>query len=79
MVYPNGISTSLPRDVQDVMIASIPGLETAAILQYGYAIEYDFIDPRSLSRSLELKALPRCSWLVRSMAPQAMKRRRRRV
>lgn len=57
-VYPNGISTSLPRDVQDAMIASIPGLETAAILQYGYAIEYDFIDPRSLSRSLELKALP---------------------
>ena len=57
-VYPNGISTSLPRDVQDAMIASIPGLETAAILQYGYAIEYDFIDPRSLSRSLELKELP---------------------
>ena len=45
-VYPNGISTSLPRDVQDALVASIPGLETAAILQYGYAIEYDFIDPR---------------------------------
>lgn len=57
-VYPNGISTSLPRDVQDAMIASIPGLERAAIMQYGYAIEYDFIDPRSLSRILELKALP---------------------
>ena len=57
-VYPNGISTSLPRDVQDAMVASIPGLERAAILQYGYAIEYDFIDPRSLSRILELKALP---------------------
>ena len=57
-VYPNGISTSLPRDVQDAMIASIPGLEDAVILQYGYAIEYDFIDPRSLSRILELKALP---------------------
>ena len=56
-VYPNGISTSLPRDVQDAMIATIPGLESAAILQYGYAIEYDFIDPRSLSRILELKAL----------------------
>ena len=40
------------------MIASIPGLETAKILQYGYAIEYDFIDPRALSRMLELKALP---------------------
>jgi len=57
-VYPNGISTSLPRDVQDAMIASIPGLESAKILQYGYAIEYDFIDPRALSRMLELKALP---------------------
>ena len=57
-VYPNGISTSLPRDVQDAMVASIPGLETARILQHGYAIEYDFIDPRSLSRTLQLKAMP---------------------
>ncbi|MDC0337401.1 tRNA uridine-5-carboxymethylaminomethyl(34) synthesis enzyme MnmG [Alphaproteobacteria bacterium] len=57
-VYPNGISTSLPRDVQSVMIASIPGLETAKILQFGYAIEYDFVDPRALRRSLALKALP---------------------
>ena len=57
-VYPNGISTSLPRDVQSAMIASIPGLEAAKILQFGYAIEYDFVDPRSLSRSLALKALP---------------------
>ena len=57
-VYPNGISTSLPRDVQDRIVASIPGLETARIMQYGYAIEYDFIDPRALSRSLALKAMP---------------------
>ena len=57
-VYPNGISTSLPRDVQDRMIASIPGLERAKILRYGYAIEYDCIDPRALTRRLELKALP---------------------
>ena len=57
-VYPNGISTSLPRDVQSAMIASIPGLEAAKILQFGYAIEYDYVDPRSLSRSLALKALP---------------------
>jgi len=57
-VYPNGISTSLPRDVQDRMIASIPGLEQARILRYGYAIEYDCIDPRALTRRLELKALP---------------------
>ena len=57
-IYPNGISTSLPRDVQDAMIASIPGLEQAKILQYGYAIEYDFIDPRALRRTLELKKCP---------------------
>ena len=57
-VYPNGISTSLPRHVQDAVVASIPGLETASILQYGYAIEYDFIDPRALTRSLSLKAMP---------------------
>ena len=57
-VYPNGISTSLPRDVQSAMIASIPGLASAKILQFGYAIEYDFVDPRSLSRSLALKTLP---------------------
>ena len=57
-VYPNGISTSLPRDVQSAMIATIPGLESAKILQFGYAIEYDFVDPRALRRSLALKALP---------------------
>ena len=57
-VYPNGISTSLPRHVQDELVASIPGLESASILQYGYAIEYDFIDPRALSRTLALKAMP---------------------
>ena len=57
-VYPNGISTSLPRHVQDAMIATIPGLERAKILQYGYAIEYDFVDPRALRRSLEVKNLP---------------------
>ena len=57
-IYPNGISTSLPRHVQDAMISSIPGLETVKILQYGYAIEYDFVDPRALRRSLEVKTLP---------------------
>ena len=57
-VYPNGISTSLPRDVQDAMIKTIPGLEHAAIFRYGYAIEYDCIDPRALTRQLELKAIP---------------------
>lgn len=54
-VYPNGISTSLPRDVQDDFIHSIPGLEKAEILRPGYAIEYDFCDPRELRRTLETK------------------------
>ena len=54
-VYPNGISTSLPRDIQDLYIKSIMGLENVEILQYGYAIEYDFIDPRELYATLETK------------------------
>ena len=57
-VYPNGISTSLPKDVQEAMIASIPGLEKAEIIRYGYAIEYDCIDPRALTRRLEVKSMP---------------------
>ncbi len=56
-IYPNGISTSLPRSVQTQMIATIDGLEKAEILQFGYAIEYDFIDPRALKPNLELKNL----------------------
>lgn len=57
-VYPNGLSTSLPEDAQAAMIASIPGLEQAKVLRWGYAIEYDFIDPRGLALTLETKALP---------------------
>ncbi len=57
-VYPNGISTSLPLDVQTAYVQSIYGLEQAVILQPGYAIEYDYIDPRSLRPSLEVKNAP---------------------
>ena len=57
-VYPNGISTSLPMDVQVAYVQSIVGLETTKILQPGYAIEYDYIDPRSLRETLELRDVP---------------------
>ncbi len=58
-VYPNGISTSLPEDVQAAMIASMPGLERARILRPGYAIEYDHVDPRAMTPALEVRAVPR--------------------
>ena len=57
-VYPNGISTSLPADVQESYVRTIAGLESVHILQPGYAIEYDYFDPRELRPSLELRALP---------------------
>ncbi|MBS0248282.1 MAG: tRNA uridine-5-carboxymethylaminomethyl(34) synthesis enzyme MnmG [Proteobacteria bacterium] len=57
-VYPNGISTSLPEDVQKAIVASIPGLDKTRIVRPGYAIEYDFVDPRQLKLTLETKKLP---------------------
>lgn len=57
-VYPNGISTSLPEEVQEAFLRSIPGLQDVRIIQPGYAIEYDHVDPRELSHTLETRRIP---------------------
>ena len=56
-VYPNGISTSLPEDVQTALLKTIPGLENVGVRRPGYAIEYDYVDPRELSAALEVKQI----------------------
>ena len=58
-VYPNGVSTSLPTDVQEAFLKTLPGLERVQITQHGYAIEYDYVDPRELLPTLETKRLSR--------------------
>ncbi|MBE7197012.1 MAG: tRNA uridine-5-carboxymethylaminomethyl(34) synthesis enzyme MnmG [Parafilimonas terrae] len=58
VVYPNGISTALPEDVQHAIVRAIPGLEAARILRPGYAIEYDYVDPRELDAGLQVKRQP---------------------
>lgn len=58
LIYPNGISTSLPQEVQLQLVRSIRGLENAEIIKPGYAIEYDYVDPRELRNTLELKKIP---------------------
>jgi tRNA uridine 5-carboxymethylaminomethyl modification enzyme len=57
-VYPNGISTSLPAEVQDEFVRAIPGLEKVRFVRHGYAIEYDFVDPRELTHTLETRRAP---------------------
>ncbi|WP_304179686.1 tRNA uridine-5-carboxymethylaminomethyl(34) synthesis enzyme MnmG [Phenylobacterium aquaticum] len=57
-VYPNGISTSVSPETQDLFLRTIPGLEAVHVKRYGYAIEYDYVDPRELSPALEVKRLP---------------------
>jgi tRNA uridine 5-carboxymethylaminomethyl modification enzyme len=73
-VYPNGISTSLPADVQIDLVRSMAGLERAEIMQPGYAVEYDYVDPRILDRLSRSVTSPVFIWRARSTAPPAMRK-----
>ena len=79
-IYVNGLSMSLPRDVQDAIVRALPGLEDAEILRHAYAVEYDFVQPTELDPIARNEASCRaCFSPVRSTARRATKRRRRRV
>lgn len=78
-IYPNGISTSLPFDVQMQIVRSMEGMQNARIIRPGYAIEYDFFDPRDLKPTLESKFIQACSSPARSTAPPGMKKPPRRA
>ena len=73
-IYPNGISTSLPFDVQMQIVRSMQGMENAKIVRPGYAIEYDFFDPRDLKPTLESKFIRVCSSQARLTAPPGTKK-----
>src|SRR3546814_10096726 len=66
LVYPNGISTSLPADVQLAMLRTMEGLETVEMVVPGYAVEYDHIDPRALDRTFQVRAIDRKSTRLNS-------------
>lgn len=75
IIYPNGISTSLPENIQENFIRSIKGLENAIIIKPGYAIEYDFVNPQELYHTLETKKLTICFLQVKLTELQDMKKR----
>ena len=73
-MYPNGISTALPQNVQDQYLRSIAGFESVSIIRYGYAIEYQHLDPRMLYHTLEYKKISGLFFAVRLTEQRVMKK-----